>query len=947
MAEVQTYNTPDVSPTTEAGDDYQQIDATPEKFGGLVAQALSGLGSSFGQASTDIKGAIDQAQQLNNESLANQGATNFGLKGTDATSKFLSLSGQDAVNAFPQYQKQLTDLRNQTLAAMPNPMAQAMLGQNLSYRYSSYMEAGAVHAAQQSKVFSVQTSQAAADQYTSEAFQNRQDPGKVGTMIAAGTGEIAKQGQIMGLDPQSVAQQQQTYVGKTLETVTAGLIQDGNIPAAQALFQQYKGSADPASAIRITQLLQPAVDDDVAASVLKSATYNGQPNVNPTVTMPTLSDAVMATESGGQQFGPDGKVLTSPKGAVGMMQLEPGAAQQAAQALGIPYDPAQVASNPSYNRKLGNEYLQIQINTFKDPTLAVAAYNAGPGAVQAALLVPGVRDPNTGAVNYGALLGALPQETQNYVRSIATRVNLGSGIGSTSPNPTQPVDEQELFAKVQADPRWQVMNDNQKMLTFAKVHQYAEDSAALTSQGRAQLDETIKSTQDALLSGANVPIPTQQIQSLYPPGNQPGQAGYLVDQLQTMQLAGKLLTSVKFSTPEARQAMQTDLVTGSGPISAALRQRDGLTVDASGNVSPDQQAADFNLRAQVSKVLSDQMKAVDTQLKADPAAYMLQDPTVNADYQAYAKNPSAQTLAPYVQATTAMQTRMGIPPDQQFILPAPDAQALAKTLTQTDPAKEDIGAVLDGQAKIYGAAWPQVFSQLVKQQNLPGTWQVVGAMDAPGQLAARSDMVRALQEDAKGGGLKVAIGDPNTAAIVKAAGADPLMQQFSTTAAVPGWSGNSDVIANVRTGIQTLASYYVMQGQTPAAAVSAASQAVLGAKYDFDGTYRVPAGTSGQADTMIADTEHNLKNLISPNYAGATPNSDPTAQARLNDLISVPKVWLTNGNDDGLIMAFRRQDGSVVPVYGKDGNPLGFKFSDMNKINPAALGAPVQPGQKN
>nr|WP_246799778.1 lytic transglycosylase domain-containing protein [Palleronia marisminoris] len=61
----------------------------------------------------------------------------------------------------------------------------------------------------------------------------------------------------------------------------------------------------------------------------------------------------------------------SHKGAIGLAQLMPGTAQQ----MGVdPLDPAQ-------NLEGGARYLATQYRRFQDWRLALAAYNAGPGAV--------------------------------------------------------------------------------------------------------------------------------------------------------------------------------------------------------------------------------------------------------------------------------------------------------------------------------------------------------------------------------------------------------------------------------------------------------------------------------------------------------------------------------------------------------------------------------------
>jgi hypothetical protein len=127
---------------------------------------------------------------------------------------------------------------------------------------------------------------------------------------------------------------------------------------------------------------------------------------------------MVGVESRGKQFGRDGKPLTSPKGAIGVAQVMPGTAREAAKLAGVPFDNNRYRTDRAYNYALGEAYYNEQLRVFGDESLAAAAYNAGPGAVRRALQRGG---PN-GWINH------VPPETREYVRNVFSS-NAASGGG--------------------------------------------------------------------------------------------------------------------------------------------------------------------------------------------------------------------------------------------------------------------------------------------------------------------------------------------------------------------------------------------------------------------------------------------------------------------------------------------------------------------------------------
>jgi hypothetical protein len=114
-----------------------------------------------------------------------------------------------------------------------------------------------------------------------------------------------------------------------------------------------------------------------------------------------LQAQIMAKESGGRRYDKEGNLLTSSKGALGEMQVMPYTSKDP----GFGIKPAR-SNDPDELRRVGDEYAAAMYNRYKDPKLAMIAYNMGPGATDKWLAA-------------GADPRKLPKETQGYIRGVS------------------------------------------------------------------------------------------------------------------------------------------------------------------------------------------------------------------------------------------------------------------------------------------------------------------------------------------------------------------------------------------------------------------------------------------------------------------------------------------------------------------------------------------------
>lgn len=167
----------------------------------------------------------------------------------------------------------------------------------------------------------------------------------------------------------------------------------------------------------------------------------------------------------------------SPKGATGVAQVMPATGPEAADLAGLPWDPVAFKNDAVYNAKLGRAYFRKQMkDNGNDPALALAAYNAGPGALHRA----------------GGDISKLPAETQNYVPSIMNRADQSMQPDLDNPDDVAQAREALMTPREQARKVYEdiIAKGGSPEEAKAAIAQFVPQKAPATAQAAPQAAPT-------------------------------------------------------------------------------------------------------------------------------------------------------------------------------------------------------------------------------------------------------------------------------------------------------------------------------------------------------------------------------------------------------------------------------------------------------------------------
>lgn len=305
------------------------------------------------------------------------------------------------------------------------------------------------HEAQEFKTYSLSVSEGIQSTALREIGLNWQNTDAVNSAVERIRAETYRQAQLLGKSAEWQEAQARKMTSNAHKVALLSALEQNDPAYADAYLKKYSGQMDADDILTVRGHVTKAMDAKVGFTAASEVLGKMQPRIQVGEAERAFNIA-LGTESNHRQFGPDGKPLTSPKGAIGIAQVMPDTAPEAAKLAGLPWDENRYKNDPAYNKALGMAYFQRQLQeNGGDLAKAYAAYNGGPGRLADAIkqaeksVKAAQADPNLKPKTW---LDFMPQETRDYVAKNMRAFEAGQG------QPNRPTF-QEIDDQLRADPR--------------------------------------------------------------------------------------------------------------------------------------------------------------------------------------------------------------------------------------------------------------------------------------------------------------------------------------------------------------------------------------------------------------------------------------------------------------------------------------------------------------
>lgn len=401
--------------------------------GGLEApNAGPGIGAglqALGAGADELADAQATAQRLFNRAGTTTGVTaltDFHRDVMDTgTNAFYSKRGVDAINAYAGTVQALQNKRDEISKGLANDDQRRSFDQVASRYMDEWQTGAARYANQQSVEYHQKASQARQYSATQDAITYADNPEKLNGSVGIVRLEAIQQANDQGLGGETASIFADKAVSDTYDTIVQA--KAASDPAtAKRFYDIHRDMIAPATQVKLDKMLEQPLLQQFADEQSDAARGMGGFNPNP-----STSDLIAAV-TGQESAGHNG--LRSPKGALGVMQLMPGTAKDVARSIGVPFDADKLRNDPGYNTRLGTAYLGQMLHRYNgNVTMALAAYNAGPGRVDE--WAEDIGDPRKGEMTDAQWAAQIPiAETRAYVPGVLRRISGGGAKNAPQQN---------------------------------------------------------------------------------------------------------------------------------------------------------------------------------------------------------------------------------------------------------------------------------------------------------------------------------------------------------------------------------------------------------------------------------------------------------------------------------------------------------------------------------
>lgn len=939
---------PSVNPAGAPGNDFERIDARPEQFGALTARALGTVGSGLEKASEEGFSVATQQAQMDARTHAAELHSWQSDQTTDATEKFLSLRGKAAEMARPAYKEQIEQIHNDALSQADNPFTKQLVNSEGRGLIDRNYALAARHAGSQKAVYESNTAKDAAASYgnsavlyaTNSAAPAIADDDSVQQSLFNSDQEKRNHASLDGYEGPAIEQQVAANRGKNVENIIKTIAGDGSPTGLKRAFDFFKSQEDKIDAgsrVQIQNFLKGPLN--TVAGQARADEEMGRP---PSRTPPEIIADVPANFIGGikQSEG------YSPKAKWDFKQDTNGFGTKAK----YPGEVIDVqTANARFNEAITKAAKYVDsVNPNLDPgtraALTSLTFNAGETWGSSGLGDKIRSGDISGAKESFLQYNKAGGETNEGL--VMRRAREASWFGRGDITPVEASAPREgkgnVMLRIMDDP--DLINRPQvQAAALQHVNKIYEAYHLQQSQDKSAFTVKLQNSSAEALDTGAVQQPIGHEEFIAGLGPEAGEAAYQ-DYQKTIQLGSDLRSTASLS-PE-----------GIGELYKKYQPQPG---------------GDYVGQSLRQKELDKAITQNEAAKKKDPAEFVIsRTDSGKAAYNQYQTLSNAKDATPEQKKTYAAmfadkmiaeQIRLGVDPADARVVPKWYTDDLNKRLAdpQSSGGAQGVAAILQHEADLWGDHWPDIYRQMA-----PDSQPIIRVIGSGIKPEASTALINSFKT--KEGDLLKNEDDPTDTMKNITAAVDRNMSPFYSS--LSGDKQNQTK-TDFRTMATRLATIYLqnntgMQGESGAmgssnvkgnveAASAKAVSDLVGYKYDFKNTYRVPKDAGVSADAVQAGAVAAREMLGKPGLEIASKRDDVgglSDEYRATNTASSLRrngVWLTDPKEKGLVLvqgngnAVARPDGTAFTLTWKQLGDLAAARKASQNTQSDLAGNPI------